>query len=284
MVKVKKLNKDRKAKKLIVSPRVKKKISLERNVPSKVLTKYTILIHGVEGIGKTTLIGQFPDIYFLMFEPNDSYDFYMDHVQSFEDFRDYYDDFMKGNHEYKGLSIDNSDMYYDLAMDYACKKHGFEHPGGMNDYGASWNKVKKVFIPPIRDIMNSKYGLIVSCHTEEKELTTLSGSKYMKLAPDMCKQPYQAFIAPIQNLFYYHYVGNERWLQIVGDEHIVAKNKMKGHFRTVNDEPIFKIPMGESEEEAYQNLMKAFNNKQKKTYRSTFTKREKKFKKKVKRS
>ena len=128
--------------------------------------------------------------------------------------------------------------------------------------------------------MNSKYGFIVTCHTQVKELITLSGEKYNKLAPDIQKQAYEFLCDQIPNIFYYHFVGNERWLQIVGDEHIVAKNRMKGHFLTPENEPIFKIPMGGSEEEAYGNLMNAFNNKQTKSYKTTFTKKRKRSHKK----
>jgi len=284
ITKVKKVLKEKAAKKKIKEKsqkRVKKTMSIMRNVPSQILSHYPIINHGAYGVGKTSLFGEFPDVYFNMLEPNESYDYYMDTPECWEDFLDYKEDFLKGKQGYKAFSIDNPGPLYDYAMDHACKSLGIEHPGGQNDYGASWSKVKKTFIPPIRELMNSKkYGLLISCHTEEKELTTLSGKKYTVLAPQMNKQAYEFLCAQIPNIFYYFFIGKARWLQIVGDEHIVAKHKFKGHFITTKGDPVFRIPMGESAEEAYSNLMRAFNNKQKNSYKTAFKQKKTTFKKK----
>lgn len=281
---VRKLNKDRTpGKRATINTRQKRTISRERNKPSQILSQYPIIIHGELGIGKTTLTNQLPKMYCMMFEPNDSYPYYFDNVRNWVDFKDLKEDFLLGDHDYLGIDIDNGSIAYDYAMAYACDKMGIEHPGGQNDFGQSWDKVKLTFINGMRDLMNSPYGFIVNCHTVEKELTTLSGEKYNKLAPNLPKQAYEFLCYQIPNIFYYHYVKESRWLQIVGDEHIVAKNKMKGHFISSDGEPVYKIPMGNSEEEAYENLMKAFNNEQERSYKTTFTKRKSTAKRKVKR-
>lgn len=250
--------------------RIKRIISRIQNVPSKNLSQYTLCVHGDEGIGKTTLVGMFSNIYFLMLEPNDAYKLYFDYVTNYQDFLDFKEDFLKGNHDFKGICIDNPMILYDMAMNFAGLKYGFEHPGGMNDYGASWNRVKKTAVDPVIELMNSKYGCIFVCHSQEKEIHTLSGKTYNKIAPDLPKQSYNYLIQPIPNIFYYHFAESQRWLQIVGDEFIVAKNRMDGHFLTTSGEKIKKIPMGNSAEEAFINLMKAFNNQQVKSYNTTF--------------
>ncbi|RLC39278.1 hypothetical protein DRH27_00070 [Candidatus Falkowbacteria bacterium] len=273
----------KKAVKKSISMRTKKKMSKVKHVPSQSLGDYPILIHGPYGSGKTTLANMMGKVYNLMFEPNDSYAYVMDNVKCWEDFKDLKEEFLQGNHDFTTLSIDNVQVAYDLAMEYAGKKYGFEHPGGMNDYGASWNKVKKVFIPLVRELMMSDYGFLALCHTDEKELTTISGKKYNALAPDLPKQAYQFLCAQVPNIFYYHFVNGERWLQIIGDEHIIAKNRMKGHFMTPSGEPVHKIPMGGSEEEACENLINAFNNLQELPYNTTFVQKgASKFKKSLK--
>ena len=70
---------------------------------------------------------------------------------------------------------------------------------------------------------------------------------------------------------YYQYIGNERYLTIRGDEEVTAGTRTKNHFLTPSGEPIFRIPMGKSEEEAFKNLENAFNNKQTETFEKVET-------------
>ena len=50
------------------------------------------------------------------------------------------------------------------------------------------------------------------------------------------------------------------------NEEIIAGTRLSNNFLTPAGEKIYQIPMGENEQEAYNNLILAFNNKQTKTY------------------
>jgi len=268
MTVVKKLKKSKHSAVKKKSPviRSRKKISTDIYTPSGSLSDYAILIYGREGIGKTTLLSQFMKVYFLMFENNKSFKVRMDLVSNWDDFLDFQYDLINSEYDFKGISIDGVKAAYEQSMLYSCKKYGIDHPGAMNDRGDSWNKVKKEFINPMRELSNSKYGFLASCHATEKEIIRVDGFKYNMIAPDLSKQAYEFFVGEIDNVFYYFYEDNQRWLQITGDEHIVAKNRMDENFITTNGEKIFKIPMGNNKKESFKNLMKAFNNEQEKPY------------------
>jgi len=241
-------------------------LSKEKFVPSDSLFDYNILIYGERKIGKTTLAAECPNAYFFMFEPNDSYELYKSDIMEWWEFVRLSSEFLNSKHNFKTAIVDTGRPCYQMALAHACKRHGFTHPGGQNDHGAAWSKVTKEFDPPLRQLMNSKYGFIVLAHEYGQEITTRSGAKFTKMIPDLSAQAARLFANEIYNIFYYCKENGKRWLQIEGDEYITAGHRMKGHFLTTAGERIFRIPMGIDEKESFKNLMTAFNNKQKEVY------------------
>lgn len=247
--------------------RKKVHLSKKKFKPSDNLEDYNILIYGQRKVGKTTLAGEMNNPYFFMFEPNESYEFYKSDVDNWEDFLDLVNEFSKGDHNFGRAVIDTVRPCFNTCMDYTCKKFGFDHPGSQNDYGASWSKVRKEFEIPIRKLMiNSKFGFIALAHEIDKEITTRSGATFYQVAPDLPATASKLIGNEVHNIFYYFIENGKRWLQIAGDEYICAGHRMRGRFLTTSGDRIFKIPMGNSETEAWKNLQNAFNNKQKNSY------------------
>lgn len=243
------------------------KLATKRFVPSGSLSDYNILIYGEPKIGKTLLADQFPGAYFFLFEPNDSYGLLKSDINDWDQFEDLVDQFVDGGHDAATAVCDGMRTGYDIALASAGAKHGFDHPGGMNDRGSSWDKVKKTFVRPLRKLMSAKFGSIFVCHEYQKDIETASGRTFVKVQPDLSGQAASFVVGNTYNIFYYHYDEGQRWLQIEGDEFIVAGHRMLGHFRTTKGDPVYRIPMGNSPEEAFANLQKAFDNKQADAFR-----------------
>ena len=72
----------------------------------------------------------------------------------------------------------------------------------------------------------------------------------------------------VVNIFYYYFVGDKRFLKIIGDDFVVAKNRGNGKFCTPENEPIVNVPMKDSPEDAYKYLIAAYNNKLKKSFKT----------------
>lgn len=282
MAVVKKVNKYKASKKTVNSENVssrkgRRSISLATTKfkPSQTLWHYPFMLYGEKKIGKTTLLSMFPNAYAFMFEPNDSYELYKNDILSWPDFADLVPQFLDGEHKFESCWIDNGRNCYDMALNLVCKENGISHPSEVKDFGQTWAKIYNEFSTPIRQLMQSKYGFAVTCHETEKEIETRSGRTFLQMVPDLTSSATRLFCGEIYNIFYYHFEGSKRFLQIQGDDYIMAGHRMKGHFLTPKGERIYRIPMGDSEEEAFENLIRAFDNKQDKTYQPEEAKKRK---------
>ena len=237
-------------------------LSTNKFKPSGNFFDYNILIYGQRKIGKTTLAAECPSAYFFFFEPNDSYELFKSDIQNWDDFNFLASEFVKGGHDYRTAIIDTGRPCYTMALQHACKKHGFEHPGGQNDRGMAWAKVTTEFELPVRKLMNAKTGFIVIAHESQEEVTTRTGQVFHQIRPDLPSAAARLFANEIYNIFYYYKDTEGRWLQIEGDEYIQCGHRMRGHFLTPSGERVNRIPMGNDEKTSYRNLMRAFDNKQ----------------------
>ena len=241
-------------------------LSLNKYQPGKSFFDYNCLIYGQRKVGKTTLLSSCPGAYYFLFEPNKSYALYGSEIGSWEDFGFLADEFVNGDHPFHTGIIDGGKICYNMALEFACKKHGFTHPGGQKDYGASWAKVNKEFELPVRKLMSCKHGFFVIAHEKKEDVETQSGGAFSYICPDLSGRGAELFANEIYNIFYYYKDVDGRWLQLDGDEYIQCGHRMKGHFLTPAGERVTRVPMGGSEEEGYRNLMLAFDNKQKDPY------------------
>jgi AAA domain len=227
----------------------------------KSLADFTILIYGDRGIGKTTVAREFPNPYFLMFEPGArGIAVRKTDVRSWEQFKDIVDLLEQTPDYCDTLVVDTGYMAYERCFAWCLEDMGVTDPKDKS-FGTVWKFIEKEFRNQMIRLEDLGIGLVVIAHSEIKEITDKLGSKYDKLTIQLSGQAFKYFAGCMNNVWYYHYLqGGKRFLQIRGDEFIEAKTQCEGHFEYANGNPIRTIEMGTSSKQSYANLVAAFNN------------------------
>jgi len=236
------------------------------------LIDYSFLIYGRKKIGKTSLVSRFPSAIFFMFEPGTKAQRVYKLPKKggcfvdWKDVRGYVRSLQKGAHEFSTACFDPGNKAYDLCLKFVCTRDGISHPGKMKDYGASWKAVSSEFEDIHLGIANAGMAFVVIAHEKLEEYTGDDGVTYVRTIPKFSSSTEDFYEGVIDNIFYYHYVGTQRFLQIRGTESIVAGTRCEGRFMTRDGRPIYKIPMGNTSDEAWENLQLAWDNEQEKSY------------------
>lgn len=241
----------------------------EAHEPETDISKYTTLIYGRKGIGKTSLAAQFPDPYFLCFEPGTkALRVRSTNIHNFEEFKVFLKILRKKEGTYKTLVIDTIDFLYSHIYDFICDREGIGSPTEMDDWGATWGEIKKTFRSCIDKILALDCGKVFISHDVEKEITLRDGTKTDRVQPTMSKQALHEIEAIVDIIGCYDYDGEDRYLIIDGRQDIVAKARPEENFLIRGGEAgnpgdrIKSVYMGQSSKESYANLVKAFNNQQ----------------------
>jgi hypothetical protein len=149
-----------------------------------------------------------------------------------------------GKYPYKRVVIDGADIWYRKCQEAVEKKLVVDHVS-EEKWGKGWDMLKNWFATAVDRLFALPGGCWIIAHSDWREVESRTkGVKVNKLLP----------------LLNYH--GEERILIVEGDERTGAGHRIKGHFLTPKGRKLREIPMGENEEEAYANLLNAFNNKQ----------------------
>lgn len=234
------------------------------STPSNRLEDYTWLIYGEKKIGKTSLVSHFPSALFCMFEPGGKalsirQTPTLDH---WEQFLGYIALLEKDTQGIKTVVIDPGNIAYERCLDFVCRRENISHPGKVQDWGASWKLISKEFQSAHLRLAKLNLGFIVLAHAKLMNMETRSGQTFTKVIPVMSGSTEEFYAGVIDIIGYYQYFGAERFLQIRGDDFAQAGCRCEQNFLTKSGEPIIRIPMGKSSKEAYQNIVRAFNNGQ----------------------
>lgn len=240
----------------------------EPNKPSNKLSESVIMLYGEKKIGKTSLAAQFSKrMLHLMCEPQArELPIYQVPCQTYQHVKEWVEKLINEKHDFDSVSVDPLPLFYMMAMEYTGKVHGFEHPHDEKDFGKSWGLVYKDFSAPLMRLLHSKMGIIFHAHETEDEIETREGKTFVIRRPEGMKAVKTFIDANIENVWYYHKRGRERFLQIRGDDFAFACCSFTNRFMTPSGEQVFAVPMGKSAAEGYRNLLLAFDNKQVRTY------------------
>lgn len=245
--------------------------------PEDDIGNMTLLIHGEQGIGKTSFAAQFEDPLFLMFEPGGKgLSIKRVQINGWADTQakmtptgvltcsvDYAIKEILKSEGNQTIVFDTADLAFNMCQQWVTSEAGEDYINeGKLGYGKGAAKLDTAFQEQILKVTNSGRGVIFISHTGDKEFEVSTGAKYNKLIPTMPERA-RKFIKGFADVAgYYGYFGDERFFVIRGSDRVDAKNRLRDRFRTTKGEPIYSIPMGNDEKEAYENFLKAFNNKQ----------------------
>jgi len=237
----------------------------KKSVPSDNLWDYLILIYGEKKIGKTSMLSHAGNPFYAMFEPGGrALEIYQRPVKRWRDFQKYVsllekDATENGEDGFNPVVVDTTDVAYDMCLDHVCQRMGIDHPTDAA-YGKGWHAVKREFIKQVSRLGSTGKGLAFISHSAEREIKKRSGGTYDKIMPTMSGQARDVMEALVDIWVSYEYIGNERWLRILGNDHVAAGHRLKERFRFTDGTPIQFIPAGKSSEETWANFQRAFDN------------------------
>lgn len=236
-----------------------------KSVPSDNLWDYLILVYGAKKIGKTTMLSHAGRAFYAMFEPGGrAVELYQRPIRRWRDFVKYVTLLEKDANEneedgFNPVVVDTADIAYDMCLDHVCFRMGIDHPTDAG-YGKGWHAVKREFVKQIARLGATGKGVAFISHSTEREVKTRRGGTYDKIMPTMSNQARDVMEALVDIWVEYDYIGEDRWLRILGDDHVAAGHRLGGRFLYTDGTPIRLIPAGTSSEETWANFEAAFNN------------------------
>lgn len=261
----------------------------EKSVPSDNLWDYLILLYGTKKIGKTSMLqhaGEAP--FYCMFEPGGkAIGIYQRPVTSWLMFRKIIDLLEKdaaGENKFNPVIIDTVDVAYDCCQERMCFELGIDHPSDLG-YAKGWHAVKREFVRQIARLAATGKGIAFVSHNAEKEIKARGGT-YDMVAPTMTGSARDVMDKIIDIWVHYDFFGEERWLQILGDDHVQAGHRLETRFKYPDGSPIRYLQCGDSSQETWDNFTAAFDNELDRpdTLPSRTKKKKKKKKRKITRS
>lgn len=219
-------------------------------------------MYGTKKIGKTTLFRHAGDAFYCMFEPGGkAIEIYQRTITNWSMFRKVVkllEEDAAGENKFNPVVIDTTDVAYDCCQDRVCFELGIDHPSDLG-YAKGWHAVKREFVRQIARLAATGKGIVFISHNAEKEVKTRGGT-YEMMAPTMTGSARDVMDKIIDIWVHYDFFGNERWLQILGDDHISAGHRLEKRFRYTDGTPIRYIPCGDSSQETWDNFMLGFDN------------------------
>ncbi len=226
----------------------------EPTPPRSRLEDFSMLLHGLEKIGKTTLAAEFPDAFFMLCEPGGKgLSIFSRKVNNWIQFKGYMS-LLRKTKRFGTVVVDTVDLLHKWCEQYVCAKMGIEHPSD-EEWGKGWGGVRDEFAKAMTELVGGNRGVIFISHSIEKELKKRSGGSRHRFQPTMPNGARQVLEPMVDIWAFYEYGdGGSRRLRIVGDDEVAAGHRIKDRFVGITT-----IPMGKSPKEGYENYIKAFN-------------------------
>ncbi len=224
------------------------------------ITQYSWWIFGVPKAGKTSLAAQFDRALFAATEQGHKSqrikkeDLFDKPWPAYEE----YLDFMRETTKYGTSVVDVLEKAYDVCFEYMKQELEIE---GDPQWG-EWNEIRKPFIQWCKGLMSIEgKGCVFISHASSREIEDTVGEKVASVHPNFSGKTLTAIEGEVDIIAFYTFVNGHRVLQIQGDDYVRAGNRLTENF-LMEGKPIKYIPLGTSAAEAYQNILRAFDNEQ----------------------
>lgn len=243
----------------------------EKNVPPTNIFDYTLLLYGEKGIGKTSLLAQFPKSLIFMFEPRrrnlDIVQVWQNTAKSgpldFDTFSGLVDELIADGPEgsgYQTIAIDSLDRAYNRCLEAVCREGGVEHPNDANDFGKTWQKIKERFESTIHRLSHRGFGVSLTSHGKVHRMSPPMGDAFDQQGITASGSAKDVADVLCDFVIYYGYHGNSRTFTVRGNQAVYASCGVTNRFLDPDGKKLQTFDAGGSPEEAFENLMKGYNN------------------------
>jgi hypothetical protein len=238
------------------------------NTPPTEFFEYQIAFYGDKGIGKSSLLGEFPDAVINQWETGRR------HLAVFQipkqgekplnwpRFKRYIE-LEIDDPRIKTIGIDTAFRAFEACQDWVCGEAGILHPNDANDYGKTWQAVRKEFESVCDPIQQSRKTPVYIAHGDYREVdNALTQTKTQVYSPKVSGGCWGYLQTVCDFVFCLTYRGTERVAVVRGTETIQASCGVPDTFlHPDNGLPLVEIPLGNSSAEAYRNILLAYSNK-----------------------
>lgn len=252
----------------------------EWNAPPESLLECMVLIFGVKGIGKSTILADFPDSLTLMFEPKRrglSIRQLLLQKHSAKDIRDGAPDIYKqvkmttqrwvDDESVQRLNFDTIDIFYEACAHSICASHNIDTPSDAGKSSSDiWNEIRDEFASYFDALKETPLGINLCSHVKTREVETLEGGKMGFAAPSCTPACLKYLQQSVDICLFYGWYNGYRAMMVRDETNasFVAPG-VKGKFYQPDGKKlnIFQIPDTDEDETAspYQAISDAFDNK-----------------------
>lgn len=231
-----------------------------KTIPKQEFNEVMKIYYGEPNTGKTSTAAQNPNALFAMFEDGlAGLSAYGVNIQKksrkrgklrWEIFLDLVDELLTEDHNFDELVIDTADRAIEACIEYTKEQENISDIADQ-EWGKGWRTLFSNFKEPIEKIQSSNVGLTVISHSEMKDITDMKGKTRTKIVPSIVGKSGSWLIDESDIVILFDKDENKnRLLRVESTKNFDAKQRIKF--------PDGDIPAGDSPEEAYKNLRKAF--------------------------
>lgn len=235
-------------------------------IPSDDLLDYTILVYGKKGVGKTSLMAQFPNA--IIF----NWDFGRRSVKckqvpkagepplDWARWKDY-EEILAADPPDGYVVTDNMMQCWGACVRWYCEKRGIATPSDLagQQRPGFWSDAKMELIRSFKTLMYAGVKLAFTSHMKKGAFGTRNGDEFNDWEPD-CGAAWDMLKEICDIVIFYSYHRTERSFTVRSTELVHASPGPADHFLDPDGKPLIEFPAGDSLKESYETLVKAFNN------------------------